>query len=85
MTQEQIAKVNEGLAAIGIENVKNIVVIADGATNGDVIKSILHPYKICEYEYSVHVYMTEEDFWKSNYIINCSTSWWKKSYTGDEE
>jgi len=85
MTQEQLAQVNEGLDAIGIENVKNIVVIAHGATNGDVIKIILHPYKICEYEYSVHVYMTEEDFWKSNYIINCSMSWWKQPYTGDEE
>lgn len=61
-------------------NIPNTIIIPPNATNGDVIKIILHPYKICEYEYSVHVYMTEEDFWKANYIMNCSTSWWNAPY-----
>ena len=49
-------------------------------TNGDVIKALFNPYKICEYEYSVHVYLTEEDFWKADYLINCHTSWWNAPY-----
>ena len=45
-----------------IEGMPKIVVIPDNATNGDMVMAILNPYKICEYKYSVHVYMTEKKF-----------------------
>ncbi len=54
-------------------------------TNGDMIKDFFNPYKICEYEHSVHVYMTEEDFWKSDYQINCNTSWWNAPCNKEKE
>ena len=54
-------------------------------TNGDVIKDLFNPYKICEYKYSVHVYLTEEDFWKADYLINCHTSWWNAPYQPKEK
>lgn len=54
--------------------------LSENATNGDIIKAIFNPYKICEYEYSVHVYMTEEDFWKAEYQMNYDTSWWNTPY-----
>ncbi len=56
--------------------------IPKNVTNGDVIKAMLNPYKICEYEYSVHIYMTEKDFWKSDYLMNCSARWWNAPWKG---
>jgi len=38
------------------------IIIPENATNGDMIKAAFSPYKICEYKYSVHTYMTEEDY-----------------------
>lgn len=55
--------------------------LPENATNGDMIKAIFNPYKICEYEYSVHVYMTEEDFWKADFRMNYDTSWWDAPYS----
>lgn len=57
--------------------------IPKGATNGDMIKAMFNPYKICEYEYSVHVYMTEKDFWESVYQMNCHTRWWNAPYESE--
>jgi len=56
------------------------VVIPKNATNGDMVKAMLNPYKICEYKYNVHIYMTERDFWKAEYQMNCDTSWWNAPY-----
>ena len=61
------------------------VFIPENATNGDMIKTMFNPYKICEYEYSVHVYRTEEDFWKADYQMNYDTSWWNTPYKVESE
>lgn len=56
----------------------------EDVTNGDMIKAMLNPYKICVYEYSVHIYMTEGDFRKAEYQMNCDTSWWNAPYKEGE-
>lgn len=38
MTREQLREFEKDLVKIGLENVQNIVLIKNGATNGDVIK-----------------------------------------------
>jgi hypothetical protein len=53
-------------------------------TNGEVIQTMLNPYKICEYKYSVHVYMTEKDFWNGNYQMNLDSDWWNAPYKKGE-
>lgn len=76
----------EDLAIQPKGNIRGFCVeIAGNLTNGDVIKAMLNPYKVCEYEYSVHVYLTEEDFWKADYMINCSTNWWNTPYKTESE
>lgn len=40
MTREQLREFEKDLVKIGLENVKNIGLIKNGATNGDVIKGI---------------------------------------------
>ena len=39
MTKEQLREFEKDLIKIGLENVKNIVLIKNGATNGEVIKT----------------------------------------------
>ena len=40
MTKEQLREFEKDLIKTGLENVKNIVLIKNGATNGDVIKEL---------------------------------------------
>ena len=56
-----------------------------GTTYGDVIKAIFNPYKVCEYKYGVHVYMTEEDFWKADFQMNFDANWWNAPYQAEIE
>ena len=42
MTSEQLREVEKDLVKTGLENVQNIVLIKNGATNGDVISSIFN-------------------------------------------
>jgi len=65
--------------------IEDAIIIPEGATNGDMIKVMLNPYKICEYEYSIHIYMTEADFLKAEYQMNCDTSWWNTPYKEESE
>ncbi len=65
--------------------IQNAIIIPDNATYGDIIKNLLNPYKICEYEYSVHIYMTEKDFWNAEYQMNCDTSLWNSPYQKEVE
>ena len=67
-----------------IEGMPEIVVIPENATNGDVVMAMLNPYKICEYKYSVHVYMTEKDFLNGNYQMNLDSDWWYAPYKKGE-
>ena len=40
MTIEQLREVEKDLVKIGLENVQNIILVKNGATNGDVIKGL---------------------------------------------
>lgn len=40
MTKEQLREVEKDLVKTGLENVQNIVLIKNGATNGNIIKGI---------------------------------------------
>lgn len=63
--------------------VKKGTPLPQNPTNGDVIKAMFNPYKIWEYEDSVRIYMTEEDFWKADYQMNYDPSWWNAPYGGE--
>ena len=64
---------------------EKVIEIPEDATNGNVIKAILNPYKICEYKYGVHIYITEEDFWKADFQINCDANWWNAPYKAESK
>lgn len=66
-------------------SLKNAVIIPDNTTNGDMVMAMLNPYKICEYKYSVHVYMTEKDFWNGNYQMNLDSDWWNAPFKVESE
>ena len=57
----------------------------EGMTNGEVIKTMFNPYKICEYDYHVHVYNTEKDFWGCIDWVVYRKSWWDAPYKREEE
>lgn len=40
MTKEQLREFEKDLVKTGLENIQNIVLIKNGATNGDVIKEV---------------------------------------------
>ena len=40
MTREQLREVEKDLIKTGLENIQNIVLIKNGATNGDIIKEV---------------------------------------------
>ena len=42
MTREQLREVNKDLGEIGLENVQNIILVKNGATNGEVIKTMFN-------------------------------------------
>ena len=83
----EVVKVEDCGANIGDYDIPthNAIIIPKGATNGDMIKAIFKPYKICEYEYSVHVYMTEEDFWNADYQMDYNPNWWNAPYKAESE
>lgn len=56
MTREQLREVNKDLIKIGLENVKNIMLVKNGATNSDVIKSLFN--------------ITEEHFYDEDRMVD---------------
>ena len=81
MTKEQLRKVERDLTKIGLENVKNIILVKNGATNSDVIKGIFD--------------ITEEHFYDEDRMVDVygldrsddpSTfyaDWWNALYERD--
>ena len=63
--------------------IKNGTLLPNNATNGDIIKALFNPYKICVYEYHVHVYITKEDFDNCNDYIVYAREWWNAPYKGE--
>ena len=58
--------------------------IKASATNGDMIKTIYHPYAIKEHAFHVNVYMTEEEYCSGN-ETQFTTDWWNSPYKGGRE
>lgn len=61
------------------------LIIPENPTNGDMIKAMFNPYKICKYEFNVHIYMTERDFEESDYQMNYDRRWWNALYNAESE
>ena len=56
MTKEQLREVEKDLVKTGLENIQNIVLIKNGATNGNIIKGIFD--------------ITEEHFYDEDRIVD---------------
>lgn len=56
MTREQLREVEKDLVKIGLENIQNIVLIKNGATNGEIIKTIFN--------------ITEEHFYDEDRMVD---------------
>ena len=63
----------------------NAIIIPEGATNGDMIKAMFNPYKICKYEFNVRIYMTERAFEESDYQMYYDRRWWNAPYKAESE
>jgi hypothetical protein len=75
MTREQLREFEKDLVKTGLENVQNIVLIKNGATNGDVIK-VLYPNVDIEI-HNITVYVIFDMY--SN-VISFDLDWWNSPY-----
>ena len=75
MTKEQLREVEKDLVKTGLENVQNIVLIKNGATNGDVIK-VMFPNVDIEI-HNITVYVMFDMY--SN-VISFDLDWWNALY-----
>lgn len=79
---EKVIKVDDG---IDDYNIHNASIVSKNTTNGDMIKAMFNPYKICKYEFNVSIYMTERDFEESDYQMKFDRSWWNAPYNTESE
>lgn len=79
------AQVWEGEAFADINCIKPILAIPENPTNGDMIKAMFNPYKICKNEFNVYIYMTEKDFEESDHQMNYDRRWWNSPYNAKNE
>ena len=75
MTNEQLMEVNKSIEEWGLENVENVILIKNGATNGDVIK-VLYPNADIEI-HNITVYVIFD--MRSN-VISFNLDWWNAPY-----
>lgn len=73
MTREHLREVNKGLGEIGLENIQNIMLIKNGATNGDIIKTLFPNIDIEIHNITVYV------IFDSN-VISFDLDWWNTLY-----
>ncbi len=84
MTGEQLREFEKDLIKIGLENVKNIVLVKNGATNGDVIKAIFPNIQISDSEVMKNVYTGIPYGELIGANIDCMREWWKELYQRNE-
>ncbi len=72
MTREHLREVNKGLGEIGLENVQNIVLIKNGATNGDIIKTMFPNVDIEIHNITVYVIFDN--------VVSFDLDWWNALY-----
>lgn len=75
MTKEQLREVERDLVKIGLENVQNIVLIKNGATNGDVIKAIFSNVDIVIHNMTAYMI-----FDMHSNGISFDLDWWNALY-----
>ena len=75
MTSEQLMEVNKGIEEWGLENVENVILIKNGATNGDVVKAMFPNGTTAKF-------VTFMRFIDGEHYFNCSEDWWNAPYKG---
>lgn len=80
MTKEQLREFEKDLIKIGLENVQNIVLIKNGATNGDVIKGLYSDAEVDDFgdfgkDAVVDIYGVD----KGEYLT-VRKDWWNAPY-----
>lgn len=75
MTREQLREIEKDLVKTSLENVQNIVLIKNGATNGDIIK-VIFPNADIEI-HNITVYVMFNTY--SN-VISFDLDWWNALY-----
>lgn len=83
MTKEQLREVERDLVKIGLENVQNIVLIKNDATNGDVIKGLYSDTEVNDFgdfgkDAIVDIYGVD----KGEYLT-VRKDWWNALYERD--
>ena len=80
MTKEQLREFEKDLIKTGLENVQNIVLIKNGATNEDIIKVIFPNIQISDSEIIKNVYTGIPYGELIGANIDCMREWWKELY-----
>ena len=75
---KQLMEVNKGIEEMGLENIKNIILIKNRATNGDVVKAAFPNAKIVETDLEVFLYTGTRE--KDEDIQIFDTEWWNAPY-----
>ena len=73
MTNEQLMEVNKSIEEWGLENVENVILIKNGATNGDVVKAMFPNGTTAKFA-------TFMRFIDGEHYFNCSEDWWNALY-----
>ena len=80
MTKEQLREVEKDLVKTGLENIQNIVLIKNGATNGDVIKGLYSDTEVDDFgdfgkDAIVDIYGVDKDEY-----LTVRKDWWNALY-----
>ena len=78
MTKEQLREFEKDLVKTGLENVQNIVLIKNGATNGEVIKTTFDTTEEHFYDKDKMVDVYGLD--RSDDPLTFYSDWWNASY-----
>ena len=83
MTKEQLREFEKDLIKTGLENVQNIVLIKNGATNGDIIKGLYSDVEVDDFgdfgkDAVVDIYGVD----KGEYLT-VRKDWWNALYERD--
>ena len=72
MTKERLREFEKDLVKTGLENVQNIVLIKNGATNGDIIKTMFPNVDIEIHNITVYVIFDN--------VVSFDLDWWNALY-----
>ena len=72
MTKERLREFEKDLVKTGLENVQNIVIIKNGATNGDIIKTMFPNVDIEIHNITVYVIFDN--------VVSFDLDWWNALY-----